>query len=75
MVRTDSTHPLEAARVAAMDAHSLAQNAQGTVVYIQTASDGSVDWMVEDALTSLRHAKERIEAAERLLAQFKKMAA
>jgi hypothetical protein len=72
MERTDSTHPLEAARVAAMDAHSLAQNAKGTIVHVQAASDGSVDWMVEDALKSLRHAKDRIDAAERLLAQFKR---
>jgi hypothetical protein len=75
MKRTDWTHPLEAARVAAMDAAGQAENAKGTIVFVQIAEDGSVDWMIEDARTALRHAKERVEAAERLLAQFKKMAA
>ena len=75
MKRTDPSHPLEAARTAAMYAASEAENAKGTIVFVQIAEDGSVDWMIEDARTALRHAKERVEAAERLLAQFKKTAA
>ena len=75
MRRTNPGHPLEAARVAAMDAASLAEMAKGTIVHVQTADDGSVDWMIEDARTSLRHAKARIESAERVLAQFRKAAA
>jgi hypothetical protein len=58
---------LETARIAAMDAASLAQQAQGIVAGVQNATDGSADWMLPHALEALDNAQVRLDAAKRML--------
>lgn len=70
MNRTDASHPLEAARMGALDAASLTTSVKGTITGVQTATDGSADWMIDDALKGLKAARLRIESAERCLRDF-----
>lgn len=58
---------LEAARVAAMDVATLVNLVKGTLSHMQTATDGSADWMTGDVRDNARKARLRLDSLDRLL--------
>lgn len=67
----EATKTLELARTAAMNTASLATAAKSTIVMVQTATDQSADWLLNDAIENLEDARLQLDMAMHLLKQHK----